>query len=431
MPRLSYLILLLGLFTASGILAYGAADTLTVQVDREDYLYSLGDTAVFNIEMPAIKASSRLKYRFREEETRLVREGIIDSPRERLTLRGSLDRPGFLRLDLELFNGPDTLRAVTAAGFDVRSIRPVGAVPDDWRLFWQQGLGEIARVEPDPRVSRWSEQNEPGLTRYLVSLANIEGSRIFGWLSVPDGPGPFPALVYIQGAPGGIEEFHTDPMVLYAKRGMIVLAINPHGQELGREDSFYRALLDRGIPGNAAAQGAEDPYRFYFRRVVLGAVRAVDYLCSRQDVDTRRVAVAGASQGGGLSLLLAAVDRRIKAVTVHVPAMCDYSGALSGRASGWPWLIRESGLDPRVIRTAGYFDAALAAGMIHVPAFFTVSYLDRSCPPTTVYAAFNSLRGPRSMIDFPNTTHPASFTTQNDSLLVKRLEDIFSGMKDN
>ncbi len=431
MTRMTWLALFFGLLLTSGISAYGATGALTVRADRADYLYSLGDTAVFNIEMPAIKAGSRLKYRFREEETRLVSEGVIDSPRESMALRGSLDRPGFLRLDLELVQGSDTLRAVTAAGFDARSILPSGAVPVDWRMFWQQGLGEIARIEPDPRVSRWSEQSEPGVTRYLVSLANIEGSRIFGWLSVPDGPGPFPAVVYIQGAPGGIEEFHTDPMTLYAKRGMIALAINPHGQELGREESFYRALLDRGIPGNAAAQGADDPYRFYFRRVVLGAVRAVDYLCSRPDVDTRRVAVAGASQGGGLSLLLAAVDRRIKAVTVHVPAMCDYSGALSGRASGWPWLIRESRLDPRVVRTAGYFDAALAAGMIHVPAFFTVSHLDRSCPPTTVYAAFNSLRGPKAIKDFPNTTHPASFTPQNDSLLVKRLEDIFRGMKDN
>ncbi|MCE5270727.1 acetylxylan esterase [bacterium] len=284
----------------------------------------------------------------------------------------------------------------------------------------------MTRVEMDPRVERWREQPAAGVIRYRVSLANVEGSRIWGWLSVPDGAGPFPAVVYIQGAPGGLEEYHTDPMEVYARRGMVVLAINPHGLELGREDSYYQSLMERGVPAWGPSQGADDPYRYYFRRVVLGAVRAVDYLCSRPDVDSSRIAVAGASQGGGLSLLTAAVDRRIRAVTVHVPAMCDYSGALVERPTGWPHLIPEDSPDPRVIRTAGYFDAALAAGMIRVPAFFTVSYLDQSCPATTVYSAFNSLRGPKEIVGFPNTTHPGSFVPENDSLLVHKLQDIFS-----
>ena len=339
-----------------------------------------------------------------------------------------MDRPGLLRLDLTLISGADTVRAATAVGFSTDAIRPAGNTPPDWRLFWQQGLGELYRVPIDPQVSCGKNRN-PACERYLVSLANIEGSRIYGWLSVPEGKGPFPAVVYIQGAPGGMGEYQTDPQSDYARHGIVVLALNPHGIELGREESFYRALLGRGIPGSAATQGAEDPYRYYFRRVVLGAVRAFDYLCSRPDVDTSCLAVAGASQGGGLSLLTAAVDRRVRAVAVHVPAMCDYSGALHNRPTGWPHLLESRNMDPRVIPTLGYFDAALAAGFIRAPAFFTVSLLDQSCPPTTVFAAYNSLKGPREIERFPDTTHPGSFTVENDRLLISKLKEIFHRLK--
>jgi len=404
-------------------------DSLRVRTDRADCLYSLGDTVLFRVELPAGNIHSRLSYRFSADDARTLEQGVLENPSSGLILRGTLDCPGFLRLDLRLYRGSDTLRAATSAGFDLCSIQPVGSRPKDWRMFWAQGLSEVARVEMDPRVERWREQPAAGVTRYRVSLANVEGSRIWGWLSVPDGAGPFPGVVYIQGAPGGLDEYQTDPFEGYARRGMVVLAINPHGLELGREVSYYQALMERGVPAWGPSQGADDPYRYYFRRVVLGAVRAVDYLCSRTDVDTSRIAVSGASQGGGLSLLTAAVDRRIRAVTVHVPAMCDYSGALVQRPTGWPHLIPEEEPDPRVIRTAGYFDAALAAGNIRVPAFFTVSYLDQSCPPTTVYAAFNSLRGPKEIVGFPNTTHPGSFVPENDSLLVHKLEDIFKRQK--
>ncbi|MCE5249808.1 acetylxylan esterase [bacterium] len=433
MHKSLYALVFLYLCVFSPAAAEEKSAAVHVSPDHADYFYSVGDSAVFSItlkyEGPA--SSTRLHYRFSEDNTRFMEDITLERPSKEIILKHGLEHPGFLRLDLSLFSGADTVQVSTAVGFSVDEIRPTNNLPGDWRSFWQQGLGEVYRVPMDPQVSLWKEQ-ESGVKRYLVSLANIEGSRIYGWMTIPDGPGPFPALVYIQGAPGGIEEYQTDPQTNYARRGMIVLAINPHGIELGREESFYRLLMSRHIPGDGASLGVDDPYRYYFRRVVLGAIRSFDYLCSREDVDTARLAVAGASQGGGLSLLTAAVDHRVMAVTVHVPAMCDFTGVLHERPAGWPWLLgrrSSSGKDERVVRTCAYFDAALAASQIRVPAFFTVSFLDQSCPPTTVYSAFNSLRGPREIKYFPDTTHPESFTGANDSLMVDKLEALFREMK--
>ena len=299
-----------------------------IEAPAEGYRGHAGDSLAFRVRLPAGLTVRRLEWRFSFDGERTLAEGTITDPAADLTLKGALAEPGFLRLNLTAFTVSDTLRAAGARAVDPEAITPTVHAPEDWQLFWQHGLAELERVAMDPVVEPWPlSPEDSGLTCYRVSLGCIEGSRVWGWLTIPAGEGPFPAVLCQQGAPGGLGEYATYPQREYARAGMVVLAVNPHGLELGRPDtSYYQRQLGREVPGPAALLGADDPYRYYYRRVVLGAVRAIDYLSGRSDVDTTRLAVAGASQGGGLSLLTAAVDRRVKALTVHVPAMCDYGG---------------------------------------------------------------------------------------------------------
>ena len=47
-------------------------------------------------------------------------------------------------------------------------------------------------------------------------------------------------------------------------------------------------------------------------------------MASRPEVDTTRIVVTGGSQGGGLSLATAALDRRISLCAPDIPFMLDY-----------------------------------------------------------------------------------------------------------
>ncbi len=396
---------------------------LEVRLERAGHYYHPGDTAVFSVEIVnpgRVPGPLLLHYRFSEDGARLLDKGSLEIVGPAIKLRSSLDRPGFLRLDVILTAGADTVRRASACGFDPEGIRPTNVAPGDFTRFWRQGIAELTRVPVDPRLEPVTEEKIPGAKRCLVSLANIEGSRMFGWLTVPEGKGPFPALVYVMGAPGGIREFRTDPRSAYAEAGMIVLAVNIHGIELGRDPQFYERLHARHILGSFPFQGCDDPYRYYYRRVVLGGIRALDYLCGREDVDTTRLAVAGASQGGGLSLLITALDRRVKAVAVNVPAMCDHTGVLYGRPTGWPHLL-EREKSEQAGRTSAYFDGAVAAGFIEVPALLTVSLLDEACPPTTVYSAYNNLKGTKRIVPFPGKDHPQSFGPERTQLMIQWL----------
>ncbi|HUU29505.1 MAG TPA: acetylxylan esterase [archaeon] len=375
---------------------------LEIIPDKAGHLYELGDTAVFKITVKnpnALQGPFRIEYRMTEDNERLLREGVLEAAGGGSELRGSLDRPGFLSLELVLIAGADTVRRSCACGFDPLSIRPTNVLPEDFERFWLQGRAELLRVPLDVRLESLPDSAGPKAKAYKISFANIENSRIFGWLTVPDGQGPFPAVLSLPGA--GVGEH--GPKSEYSDAGMIVLTFNIHGIEVGKDKQYQSWLRDGPLNGYPHF-GSDDPYRFYYRRVILGAFRALDYLSTREDVDTTRLAVSGSSQGGALSLLVAGLDKRVKALTANVPAMCDHTGSLYGRPSGWPRLLAHGDLE-RVRRTSGYYDAALTAGFITAPALVAVGFIDRTCAPTTVYAAYNNLKGPKVIDNFPDMGH--------------------------
>jgi cephalosporin-C deacetylase-like acetyl esterase len=195
---------------------------------------------------------------------------------------------------------------------------------------------------------------------------------------------------------------------------MAVMAIEIHGLEPGKHEIIgavqwirpaddeirYFVKLQEGILAGYHSFGMEDPYRYYHRRSLQAAMRALDYLYTRDDMDTSRIVVFGGSQGGGLSLLTAAIDTRVDAVVATVPAFCN-------NEKGFHALIDiESGqYRQKVIKTMSYYDAALAAKLIKVPALIGVGFIDGTCPPSNVYTAYNNLGGFKKIENFYTTGH--------------------------
>jgi len=87
------------------------------------------------------------------------------------------------------------------------------------------------------------------------------------------------------------------------------------------------------VPG-FMTRGLLDPADHYFRRVFTDAVRAVEAIRAVAGVDPTRVAVAGASQGGGIALAVAGLVPDLLGVMADVPFLCHIrrAGELSDRA---------------------------------------------------------------------------------------------------
>ena len=62
----------------------------------------------------------------------------------------------------------------------------------------------------------------------------------------------------------------------------------------------------------------------------------MDYIASLPEWNGKTIGVTGSSQGGFLSIAVAALDKRITFLAPVHDAMCDYEAEIYGVAGGWP-----------------------------------------------------------------------------------------------
>lgn len=161
--------------------------------------------------------------------------------------------------------------------------------------------------------------------------------------------------------------------------------------------------------------------RYYYRRAIQGAVRAVDYVLSLPECNGC-VATYGGSQGGYLSIAVASLHQGVKFLTAHFPAMSDLEGYAHGRAGGWPHMLKDEwNRTPEIIGTLRYYDTVNFAKDVKCPGFYTYGYNDMVCPPTTTTAVFNIIKAPKEIMIAPTTEH-YTFTEQYQESVNRTVE---------
>lgn len=154
---------------------------------------------------------------------------------------------------------------------------------------------------------------------------------------------------------------------------------------------------DPSTPG-FLTRGIGSPETYYYRRLFTDAARAVDTARAHPAVDPDRVAVAGASQGGGIAIAAAALSRGLAGAMVDVPFLCDFRHAVE-ITDNHPYLElvtycrTQRHRAEAVFDVLDYFDGVNLAARATAPALFSVALMDATCPPSTVFAAYNHWAG--------------------------------------
>jgi cephalosporin-C deacetylase-like acetyl esterase len=125
--------------------------------------------------------------------------------------------------------------------------------------------------------------------------------------------------------------------------------------------------------------------------------------------DGKTLVVSGASQGGQLSIVTSALDKRVTGTVTNYPAFCDVTGYMHGRAGGWPHLFLNSeDQNSDKIATTAYYDAVNFAKRLHAPVSVAFGYNDVTCPPTSMFAAYNVIPTEKELHLQLEMGHPAS-----------------------
>jgi len=230
-----------------------------------------------------------------------------------------------------------TYQADSTGHVDLNTQPPVEAVyqdSDPMGLIWSMRPRNVTRhympvhtatsepssvyfaVEMDGQVVASAEARRhiiaPGVCREEIRVDGLAGT-----LFVPRGGGPHPAITVVSGSGGGVNEHRA---ALYAAHGYAAFALAYFNYE-GLPKSLVRIPLE------------------YFEA-------SIAYLRQRPEIDGERLAIAGGSRGGELSLLLGAMFSAYRAVIAEVPSGLIWGGFGHDPAEGSQpaWTYRGEGL---------------------------------------------------------------------------------------
>lgn len=397
---------------------------VSVAADHANWNYHVGEKVNFTVHItkngsPVLNASVRYEVGPEKQEpfqkkTVIASTGLINID------GGTLTKAGFLRcIAIAEVNGKE-YRSLATVGFAPENIQPTVGNPADFDAFWQTAKEELAKVPMDAKMTLMPERCTEKTNVYHVNLQNYRvGARLYGILSVPKKEGKYPALLQVPGA--GVRPYGGD--IATAEKGVITFQIGIHGVPVDMNPTVYTDLGAGSLSGYWN-YNMDDRDRFYYKRVYLGCVRANDFLTSLPQYDGINLAVVGGSQGGALSIITAALDARVKSLGVFYPALSDVTGYLFDRAGGWPHYFDKSNRawneKKDKIMTLSYYDVVNFARRIKVPGYYSWGFNDETCPPTSMFAAYNVISASKELylaLDTGHWTYPEQGEKMNAWLL--------------
>ena len=299
--------------------------------------------------------------------------------------------PGFVRCDVTWsVNGKTAGSISRSIGFSADRIQPGAPEPEDYDEFWASLRKEAAALPGEITMTPLPEAETETTRFYTIAVPTLNHKHIYGYISIPKAEGKFPLIVHVPGAGPA-----TDARNRYRWDDAITMWLNVHTYPASA-DAEENAKRHAEAYDNQEyhIMGIDNRDTFFYRDSFLGMDRAISFAETLPEYDGENIGIFGSSQGGGSALTLASMHPEMKAVFVNVPALCDHNGNVAGRYEGWPHGVRLSN-DAEQQKKIGdalrYFDAAYAAKRITAPTTVVVGRIDDTCPPSSVYAMFNSL----------------------------------------
>ena len=317
-----------------------------------------------------------------QSEKRVVRYGT------------KISGPGFYKGTLKCSWDGGQVSQTVQVGYAPEALLPPLTREPDFKIFWDESRVKLQKVDPQYQLLLKPELSKGDLNVYEVRMRSYGDVRVRGWYEVPKSKGPHPVILRLPGYGSSMK-----PIARF--KDMIVFSFNPRGHGNSQEDV-------KGKPSDYWIRGLDNKEGYYYQGAYLDCVRAVDFLCSRKEVDQKRIAVKGGSQGGGLSLSTAALDPRISLCAPHIPFLTNWD--LYFKTSHWPemdkWIeAKESRTWESTLKTMSYFDTMNMAPGIKCPVFMGVGLQDAICPPVTNFAVYNRLKGKKDYRIYPHNRH--------------------------
>lgn len=195
--------------------------------------------------------------------------------------------------------------------------------PADFDAYWQRVRDDLAAYPVAPELELLPLRSTDFATLYGVCITSLGPYRLYGYLSIPVGDGPFPAIYY---APKYQSVLEIIPQGTSNQQRSAYVTFSLAGRGQRNADSPYAAMF----PG-LLTEGIQSAESYIFRGIAADAVRGLEFLLTRPEVDPARVVVFG----NDIALIAAALGQGATHV-VTTPALFYNAAALAPQTQAYP-----------------------------------------------------------------------------------------------
>ena len=424
--------LFLSLATCQGA---GIVTSLRIGLNHPDGQYASGDTVIVSVN-PVNEYPTPLEVAVFENGvmTRKEKIGIVSSPR--VVFTDVRTGPVAVMLEfrpegtfpestpMNLKPSEDAIRigyVINASAFE-----PGFQPPKDLKRYWGRQI-RLLRAKKMTVRSKPVAINDDGIECFDVEVSALDTVPVRGYVARPknatEGSLPIIIQLHAAGVSGDWCKAHVNAAVDMARGGALAFDFNAHGMLNDAGDDYYKTL-ENGPLKNYSYRPITSRNSYYFRNMILRAIRALDYITSDPLWDGKTIILLGESQGGAQAVALAGLDDRVTDVVINVPAMIGNGGYLLGRNDAWPWPMEYSGVETptssmldvdtgilteknarRAKKVAPYFDGASLMRGSKARFLVEIGLVDTTCPPSEVFSGLNGVAGKVQVISSPYRNH--------------------------
>jgi cephalosporin-C deacetylase len=274
-------------------------------------------------------------------------------------------------------------------------------IPADLSSFWARTKSELAETKPNPALEEAPEQSGREFVTYQVTLDSFQGRRIRAWYSAPKDPpfgGKLPAVLAVPGYGG------DKPIPAHlAMAGFAVLTLYPRGQGQSRQEWELEH-------STKLTYHVTDKEKYYCGGAYMDCLRGLNFLSSRDEIDSDRIGMWSRSQGSGLTLAMAALSPHNLGVAVaEEPFLCNFPVAAHIAANPYrelcDYIAQHPEQEQAALDTLAYFDPLNLAESIQCPTLVNIGMKDETCPYNTIMPVFEKITAPKAIHIYPDLTH--------------------------
>jgi cephalosporin-C deacetylase len=286
--------------------------------------------------------------------------------------------------------------------------------PADFDAYWDSSLAEMRALDPQLELKPNTALSSTAAECFDLRFTGVGGARVYAkYLRPRVRNGKCPAVLHFHGYSANSGDWVAK--LGFVSQGFCVAAMDCRGQGGLSEDAG-------GVKGNTL-QGhiirgldESDPKKLLYRAIYLDTAQLAKIVMGFPEVDADRVGAIGGSQGGGLTLACAALEPRIKRAAPVFPFLSDYQRVWDMDLAEAAFLELRQYLrrfDPRHERVSnmflklGYIDVQHLAPRIRARTLMFTGLMDKVCPPSIQFAAYNKITAPKDVVIYPDYAHEA------------------------